>query len=119
MTTRAFETLKNQFVDYMISRCNLKESSTKAYINDLNNLSIILKNNGMVKNSIFEVKNLHRLMKIMLDVVDTDDFENLKNHGHSYGNTKSVMRHYYNFAASNVTFDAVSDSHIRVPGLFR
>lgn len=106
--------IEDRFFDFMVTRCSLKHISAYMYLTDIRRLSKIMVATGMVNTSIFEIKNLHELKKKLIDVVETDEFKNLKNHGHQYGNTKCAMRHYYDYAASDTQFDASSLKTIRI-----
>lgn len=102
MSKASDRSMKADFHEYLVSKCGLKSSSAKTYIDALNRVSDLLNYNDLIPGSIYDLRNLHELQLIKEVVKTLDDYAELNEEKHK--NCDYSLNHYYDFAACNWKF---------------
>lgn len=105
--------IKRMYREYLMEKVGVKRASANSYIAALNKVSKEMKSRGVVKNSIYEIGNLHLLLSVKPAALEcAHSFINLSHGGR--GNCVVTIRHYYDFAAQFTKFSHKSLKEIRV-----
>jgi site-specific recombinase XerD len=103
---------RSKFRRYLMDRCGLKYSTTAVYIWSLNTLSKYLNDTEILDCSLYDIKNIHRLLDLKTKLSESEVFRIVNSSCN--GNLVPSLRHYYDFMASSKDSDHTSDSHTRV-----
>lgn len=105
--------IKRMYREYLVEKVGVKCASASSYIAALNKVSKEMKSRGFVKNSIYEISNLHLLLSVKPAALEcAHSFINLSHGGKS--NCVVTVRHYYDFAAQFSKFSHKSMKKIRI-----
>lgn len=104
-------TIKENFHNYLTTKCGLKHSSALAYIRALNYISDVLNFNEVIQDSIYDIRNIHKLMEVKGAATKLDEYNALNDEFH--GNCGFSFNHYYDFAAQDSAFSNKWDNRIR------
>jgi hypothetical protein len=103
---------RSNFRRYLIGRCGLSYGTASLYIWSLNTLSNNLHKEDIIDGSIYDIKNLHKLLDLKTKLSESCIYKEVNDR--CRGNVTPSLRHYYNFMASNSTSDHHRDRHTKV-----
>lgn len=103
---------RSKFRNYLMNRCGLKYTTATNYIWSLNTLSKYLGDNDILEGSIYDIKNIHRLLDLKTKLADSEIFR-IAN-ASCGGALTPGLRHYYDFMVTSSESDHNRDHHTRV-----
>lgn len=105
--------IKRMYREYLMEKVGVNRTSASNYLTSLNKVSKEMKSRGVVKNSIYEISNLHLLLSVKPIALEcAHSFTDMSRGNKS--NCVVTIRHYYDFAAQFSKFSHKSLKEIRV-----
>lgn len=103
---------RSKFRNYLITRCGLKYTTAVRYIWSLNILSKCLNENKIIDGSLYDIKNIHRLLDLKTKLAGSEIFRIANNA--CTGSLTPSLRHYYDFMVTSSESDHNRDHHTKV-----
>lgn len=105
--------VRDKFRQYLVEHCGLRYTTASNYIWSLNVLSNYLTNNGVISGSLYDIKNIHKLLCLKTQLANSDVFRIAYSRCGNVSLSTS-LRHYYNFMAHNSESDHCRCHNTRV-----
>lgn len=90
---------ESHYAKYLTEERNLTNGSYQIYLQALNKVSSILKDHGMIKDTIFEINSLSVLSNTIHEALNMDEITEYDKVWHC--NRSLALRHYHDFAYSH------------------
>jgi hypothetical protein len=89
---------RSKFRNYLMNRCGLKYTTANNYIWALDTLSKYLGDNDILDGSLYDIKNIHKLLDLKTKLADSEIFR-IADASCSGTSLSTSLRHYYDFMA--------------------
>ena len=106
-------TIKENFRNYLMTHCGLKHTSTYTYISALNGVSNLLNFNGVIENTIYDLRNVHEVLYAKEFAKTLYEYELLNKERRSLCGV--ALSHYCDFVATDSNFDHKWNMKINIP----